>query len=163
MVAETELEHEPELERATGDATNSEIRRLYGVSLRTIRSYEDKGLLSPRRVGTARFYSASDRLRLSLILRGKQLGFTLSEISELLSARSLPQHLLSHRPPQLPYADATLVAATETFGSADKARRWLQRPTQIFGGMTPMQVLATVDGAHKVDDVLKRIDHGLVV
>jgi DNA-binding transcriptional MerR regulator len=56
----------------------------FGVTLRTLRFYEDKGMLKPRREGTSRLYAATDRLRLQMILKGKQLGFTLSEIRELI-------------------------------------------------------------------------------
>ena len=55
-----------------------------GVSQRTIRFYEDQGLLAPQRVGGNRIYGARDRARLRLILRGKRLGFALAEIRELL-------------------------------------------------------------------------------
>lgn len=68
--------------------TISDMASLYGVSLRTLRFYEDKGLLYPRRQGTARFYSPSDRIRLQLILKGKRLGFSLSEIHELIDSRT---------------------------------------------------------------------------
>ena len=55
-----------------------------GVSARTIRFYEDKGLISPRRAGNNRVYTLRDRARMILILRGKKLGFTLREIKEYL-------------------------------------------------------------------------------
>ena len=55
-----------------------------GVSTRTIRFYEDKGLLEPQRVGTMRVYSRREVARLQLILRGKRLGFTLRQIKEFL-------------------------------------------------------------------------------
>jgi DNA-binding transcriptional MerR regulator len=58
----------------------------FGVTLRTLRFYEDKGMLKPRREGTSRFYAGPDRLRLQMILKGKQLGFTLSEIRELIGS-----------------------------------------------------------------------------
>jgi DNA-binding transcriptional MerR regulator len=58
----------------------------FGVTLRTLRFYEDKGMLKPRREGTSRFYAGADRLRLQMILKGKQLGFTLSEIRELIGS-----------------------------------------------------------------------------
>jgi DNA-binding transcriptional MerR regulator len=64
--------------------TIGELAREFEVSLRTLRFYEDRGLLSPRRVGSSRFYDARDRERLILILKGKQLGFTLTEIRALL-------------------------------------------------------------------------------
>lgn len=68
--------------------TISDIARLYAVSLRTLRFYEDKGLLCPRRRGTSRFYSQHDRVRLELILKGKKLGFSLAEIQQLISSRT---------------------------------------------------------------------------
>ena len=72
---------------ARGEYTISDLARLYNISLRTLRFYEDKGLLEPRRSGTARFYSARDRIRLELILKGKHLGFTLAEIFDLIASR----------------------------------------------------------------------------
>ncbi|MEO0392959.1 MAG: MerR family DNA-binding transcriptional regulator [Pseudomonadota bacterium] len=56
----------------------------FEVTHRTIRFYEDEGLLSPARRGTTRIYSNGDRGRLALILRGKRLGFSISEIREFL-------------------------------------------------------------------------------
>ncbi|HLZ65258.1 MAG TPA: MerR family DNA-binding transcriptional regulator [Aliidongia sp.] len=55
-----------------------------GISSRAIRFYEDQGMLSPQRVGGNRVYSPRDLARLKLILRGKRLGFSLSDIRELL-------------------------------------------------------------------------------
>ena len=55
-----------------------------GVTARTIRFYEDKGLISPRRAGNNRVYTLRDRARMILILRGKKLGFSLREIKEFL-------------------------------------------------------------------------------
>src|SRR3990170_335927 len=55
----------------------------FGVTLRTIRFYEDRGLLSPERRGTARVFHPRDRVRLALILRGKRLGFSLDEIATI--------------------------------------------------------------------------------
>jgi DNA-binding transcriptional MerR regulator len=55
-----------------------------GVSSRAIRFYEDQGMLSPQRVGGNRVYTQRDLARLKLILRGKRLGFSLSDIRELL-------------------------------------------------------------------------------
>jgi DNA-binding transcriptional MerR regulator len=63
----------------------SDLAREFGVTLRALRFYEDRGLLSPKRIGTMRIYSAKDRARLSVILKGKQLGFTLAEIQEMLA------------------------------------------------------------------------------
>lgn len=54
------------------------------MTTRTIRFYEERGLLTPRRDGQVRSYSAKDRVRLKLILRGKRLGMTLEESRELI-------------------------------------------------------------------------------
>lgn len=60
-----------------------ELAREFDVTPRTIRFYEDQGLLAPRRSGQRRIYATRDRTRLKLTLRGKRLGLTLSEIKEL--------------------------------------------------------------------------------
>jgi DNA-binding transcriptional MerR regulator len=67
----------------TNTYTISELAAEFGVTTRTIRYYEDRGLLSPRREGLNRVFSNRDRVRLKLALRGKRLGFTLAEIREL--------------------------------------------------------------------------------
>ena len=72
---------------AHSELTISHMSRLYGVSLRTLRFYEDRGLIRPRREGNARFYRASDRIRMEMIIRGKKLGFTLTEINDLIGGK----------------------------------------------------------------------------
>src|SRR5690606_3205996 len=64
--------------------TIGELAEEYGVTLRTIRVYEDRGLLAPRRDGQRRVYGVRDRVRLGLILRGRRLGFSLQEIATIL-------------------------------------------------------------------------------
>src|SRR5215470_14186477 len=64
--------------------TITQLSREFDVTTRTIRFYEDEGLLAPERRGQARIYGPRDRVRLRLILRGKRLGFSLSEIKEIL-------------------------------------------------------------------------------
>lgn len=61
-----------------------EMAEDFGVTHRTVRHYEELGLLSPERVGTRRVYHRRDRVRLELILRGKRLGFTLEESARLI-------------------------------------------------------------------------------
>ena len=80
-------EAHPESETEQAELTISQISRLYGVSLRTLRFYEDRGLIKPRREGNARFYRAADRVRMEMILRGKKLGFTLTEINDLICGK----------------------------------------------------------------------------
>ncbi len=64
--------------------TIGDLAREFGVTLRALRFYEDKGLLTPRRQGLNRLYSRRDRARLKLVLLGKRLGFSLIEIREML-------------------------------------------------------------------------------
>ena len=64
--------------------TVTELAQDLGVTARTIRFYEDKGLIAPQRAGSTRVYTPRDRARMVLILRGKRLGFTLREIKDYL-------------------------------------------------------------------------------
>ena len=62
----------------------SDLAGEFDVTTRTIRFYEEKGLLRPKREGTRRIYSPADRTRLRLILRGKRLGLSLDESAEII-------------------------------------------------------------------------------
>lgn len=66
-----------------------ELAREFDLTLRTLRFYEDRGLLRPRRVGMQRIYSRRDRARLKLIVMGKKVGFSLHEIGEMLDLYDL--------------------------------------------------------------------------
>ena len=72
--------------------TISELAREFQVTPRALRFYEDKGLLSPTRDGLNRVYSTRDRARLKLILQGKSVGFSLSDIREILDLYTLEGH-----------------------------------------------------------------------
>jgi len=61
----------------------SDLAAEFDITTRTIRFYEEKKLLNPRREGTRRIYSTTDRTRLRLILRGKRLGLSLDESAEI--------------------------------------------------------------------------------
>ncbi|TAN10957.1 MAG: MerR family DNA-binding transcriptional regulator [Rhizobiaceae bacterium] len=61
-----------------------EMAESFGVSLRTLRFYEDKGLIQPRRIGNARLYSHRDKARLRLVLLGRKVGFSLREVKQLM-------------------------------------------------------------------------------
>lgn len=69
----------------------TDLAREFGVTTRTIRHYEEQGLLAPGRNGVNRVFSARDRVRLKLALRGKRLGFSLQEIKELFDLYDLAQ------------------------------------------------------------------------
>lgn len=67
-------------------ASIGEVSREFGVTLRALRFYEDKGLIAPLRQGVTRLYRPEDLRRLALILKGKKLGFTLQRIRALIDA-----------------------------------------------------------------------------
>lgn len=69
----------------------SDLSAEFDITTRTIRFYEEKGLLNPRRNGSTRVYSAADRTKLKLILRGKRLGFTLEESRSIIEMYD-PEH-----------------------------------------------------------------------
>jgi DNA-binding transcriptional MerR regulator len=80
--------------------TISQLSQEFGITTRSIRFYQDQGLLSPERDGQKRIYTAHDRTWLKLILRGKRLGLTLAEIRQILdlydsSASNNDQQLLA--------------------------------------------------------------------
>ncbi|MBY5943792.1 MerR family transcriptional regulator [Photobacterium rosenbergii] len=72
-----------DINKPTDAYTISQLAEEFSVTLRSIRFYEDQGLLTPMRQGKVRIFSRHDRARLILILRGKRLGFSLQEIQEL--------------------------------------------------------------------------------
>lgn len=66
-----------------------DLSREFGVSLRSLRFYEEKGLLHPKRQGATRIYGRRDRARLKLVLMGKRVGLSLGEIKEMLELYDL--------------------------------------------------------------------------
>jgi DNA-binding transcriptional MerR regulator len=84
----------------------AEASEALGVTQRTLRFYEDKGLIQPGRVGSMRVYSRREMGRMQLILRGKRLGFSIREIGEFLS-------LYDHDPDQVVQAKRMLEATQE--------------------------------------------------
>jgi DNA-binding transcriptional MerR regulator len=82
------------------ESTIGEMASEFNVSLRTLRFYEDRKLLRPRREGNMRIYGPGDRMRLKMILKGKQLGFTLTEISELIGAQDSSEDFEQKLQPQ---------------------------------------------------------------
>lgn len=90
--------------------TISELTREFDVTPRTIRFYEDHGIVSPAREGRARIYGPRDRTRLKLALRGKRLGLQLSEIRALIDMYDSPRDTL----PQLRHYLSVLSAHRQT-------------------------------------------------
>jgi len=63
----------------------SELSEEFGITPRTLRFYEDESLIAPKREGQTRIYSTGDRARLIWILRGKRVGFSITDIREVLN------------------------------------------------------------------------------
>jgi len=68
----------------------ADLAKEFDVTTRTLRFYEDEGLIAPARLGQRRIFSQRDRVRLKLILRGKRLGFSLDEIREIVNLYDAP-------------------------------------------------------------------------
>jgi DNA-binding transcriptional MerR regulator len=81
---ETALHSDYRQPRQVRSYTITQLCDEFGVTARALRFYEDEGLISPRRNGLARVYSWRDRARLAWILRGKRVGFSLSDIREMI-------------------------------------------------------------------------------
>jgi DNA-binding transcriptional MerR regulator len=124
--------------------TISELAREFDLTTRAIRFYEDCGLLKPQRLGRNRVYSAGDRTRLKLTLRGKRLGLTLAEVKDLVGMYESPRDtepqlrkylavLAEHRA-QLEQQMADLhVTLDEVRAQEREARRLLARTVQAPG------------------------------
>jgi DNA-binding transcriptional MerR regulator len=129
---------------ATPIYTISELAREFDLTTRAIRFYEDCGLLKPQRLGRNRVYSAGDRTRLKLTLRGKRLGLTLAEVKDLVGMYESPRDtepqlrkylavLAEHRA-QLEQQMADLhVTLDEVRAQEREARRLLERTVQAPG------------------------------
>lgn len=94
----------------------TELAADLGVTARTLRFYEDKGLIEPRRIGNTRVYTHRDRGRLALILRGKRLGFSLREIRDWLE-------LYAAGPGQRRQLEALLAKAAERIATLEQQRQ----------------------------------------
>lgn len=113
----------------------TELCKEFEVTPRTLRFYEQKGLLSPARRGWTRLFSYRDRARLKLILRGKKVGFSLEEIKELLDLYSLRDGQLT----QLRVASTKMRERLDALQiqrvELDEAILDLQRTVEIVDGM----------------------------
>lgn len=72
------------LTQSTSTFAISDLAREFGITPRTIRFWEDQGILSPEREGSKRIFTRRDRARLKMALRGKRLGLSLAEIKDLI-------------------------------------------------------------------------------
>lgn len=100
--------------------TISALAQEFGITTRTIRFYESRGLISPQRIGTSRRYSKRDRARLILILRGRNLGFTVDDVSGYLS-------LYDSDPAQLAQTRHLMDKVTAAIGDLETKRDDIER------------------------------------
>jgi DNA-binding transcriptional MerR regulator len=115
--------------------TIGDLAREFDVTLRTLRFYEDKDLLHPQRDGLNRIYSRRDRARLKLILMGKRVGFSLSEIRELLDLYDLKDGQVTQLKSAHRKFSEQLVNLKDQKIELDRAIVELSRTVEIVAGM----------------------------
>ena len=76
--------NDPDVSESEEYTRIGEMAKMFGVTLRALRFYEDKGLISPRREGSTRLYTRRDKARLKLILLGRKIGFSLRDVKQIL-------------------------------------------------------------------------------
>ncbi len=137
--ASTRAEAETQASRDDQDKktvfTIGELAREFGVTLRAIRFYEDKGLLNPRRQGMTRLYSRRDRARLKLILLGKRVGFSLVEIGEMLDLYDLKDGQTTQLKVALGKFNEQIAFLEAQRAEIDQALGDLKRARDVVSGM----------------------------
>ena len=113
----------------------TQLCKEFEVTPRTLRFYEQKGLLSPARRGWTRLFSYRDRARLALILRGKRVGFTLEEIKEMLDLYNLKDGQLTQLRVASTKMRERLNALHVQKTELDLAIEDLERSVEIVDGM----------------------------
>ncbi len=113
----------------------SDLAREFAITTRTIRFYESRGLIAPARVGTSRHYSKRDRARLMLILRGRNLGFTVEDVGEYLA-------LYDSDPGQVAQTQLLLDKVTAAIAGLEKKR------ADIDAAVTDLREIAERCRAH---------------
>jgi DNA-binding transcriptional MerR regulator len=115
--------------------TMSELRREFGVTARTLRFYEDKGLLHPCREGQARVFSYRDRARLELILRGKRCGFSLADMKEILDLYNLRDGQVTQLRVSLAKARERIADMEQQKAELEAAIGDMRRTSEVIAGM----------------------------
>lgn len=129
---------------AKSEATIGEMASEFNVSLRTLRFYEDRKLLRPRREGNMRLYSSTDRMRMQMILKGKQLGFTLTEVHELIGSQEATEDFEIKLKPQqiVSQIDHLERQRAEIDGAIARLRATHDRLASAYGVKQPMAASA---------------------
>ncbi|SNY91914.1 DNA-binding transcriptional regulator, MerR family [Cohaesibacter sp. ES.047] len=115
--------------------TIGDLAKEFGVTLRTLRFYEDKNLLNPRREGMNRIYSRRDRARLKLVLMGKKVGFSLSEIKDMLDLYDLRDGQVTQLRVALDRFTQQIDVLKQQRADVDQAIGDLERTVAVVSGM----------------------------
>ena len=115
--------------------TIGDLSREFGVTLRTLRFYEDKQLLNPRRQGMNRLYSRRDRARLKLVLMGKKVGFSLTEIKEMLDLYDLKDGQVTQLKVALDKFSRQIEVLRQQKQDIEQAIDELSRTVEVVSGM----------------------------
>lgn len=115
--------------------TIGDLAKEFGVTLRTLRFYEDKNLLNPRREGMARIYSRRDRARLKLVLMGKKVGFSLTEIKDMLDLYDLRDGQVTQLRVALDRFCQQIDVLRQQRSDVDQAIADLERTVEVVSGM----------------------------
>ena len=111
----------PSLKDAADRFTISQLARALDISTRSIRFYEEKGLISPQRTsGNQRVYSRRDRARLKLILRGKRFGYNLTEIAEMIGLTNVDMDETEQIQKSLKYGEKKLTEIHDRISELQK-------------------------------------------
>ncbi len=115
--------------------TIGQLAREFGITLRTLRFYEDRGLLNPRRDGATRIYGRRDRARLKLVLMGKRVGLSLAEISEMVDLYDLRDGQLGQMRAAVERFNAQIEMLERQKRDIEQAIDDLRRTVSLVSGM----------------------------
>ncbi|WP_417670590.1 MerR family transcriptional regulator [Roseibium sp.] len=115
--------------------TIGDLAKEFKCTLRTLRFYEDKGLLNPKRDGMNRVYTRRDRARLKLVLMGKRVGFSLSEIRDMLDLYDLRDGQVTQLRVALSRFNDQISVLEEQRRDIEQAIEELSRTVEIVSGM----------------------------
>ena len=115
--------------------TIGDLSREFDVTLRTLRFYEDKGLVNPKREGLARLYSRRDRARLKLVLMGKRVGFSLTEIKGMLDLYDLRDGQVAQLEVALGRFNEQISVLERQKKDIEQALSELKRTTAVMSGL----------------------------
>ncbi|MCY1708201.1 MULTISPECIES: MerR family transcriptional regulator [Pannonibacter] len=115
--------------------TIGDLAKEFGCTLRTLRFYEDRGLLNPKRDGLNRVYTRRDRARLKLVVMGKRVGFSLSEIRDMLDLYDLRDGQVTQLRVALSRFSEQIAVLVNQRKDIDQAIEELSRTVEIVSGM----------------------------